>query len=376
MPILLKSFRQNLTYKLTALPSRILEDLNELRQLNQQAERRVARFKSFIPLIVLGTIVSFIAPAVLFGLITSSGYKLPFLAWIPTELVFFLLLLCGLSALVCWVYPQMAQSDHAGYFYKLGNNFFIATLGLGILLVLVEAPWILLNPMSSIILPAIIITSSIILYNRFKRLDLQNYRYELAIQLLQLLDQDLELGSRVSTQLSFVQQVKQPLKTIPYPKRPGWKIDVYHNPWLRLRGLFANRNEFQIICKEKYHRRYGRNINGKSREKFQQRGLEISLRIQLPLEGYSALSQLQGQANQQIYLPANTRLKQLILNPRYLLMKVVIPGWLGGARIVSFTWPTEPSAQEVRGLYETVVMMLLSAHQILNMARSLSIKSA
>lgn len=376
MSILLKPFRQNLTYKLTALPSRILEDLNELRQLNQQAERRITRFKSLIPFIVLGTIVSFIAPAVLFGVITSSEYRLPILAGIPGGLVFFLLLLCGVSALVCWVYPQMAKSDNAGYFYKLGNNFFVATIGLAVLLVLVEVPWILLNPLSSIILPAIIITSSVILYNRYKRLDLQNYRYELAIQLLQLLDQDLELGSRVSTQVSFVEKIKQPLKTIPYAKRPNWKIDICENQWLRLRGLFANGNEFQITCKEKYHRRHGKNINGKQREKFQQRGLEISLRIQLPLEGYSGLSQLQGQANQQIYLPANTRLKQLILNPRYLRMKVVIPGWLGGSKLVSFTWPTEPSTQDARGLYETVVMMLLSAHQILNMARSLSMKSA
>lgn len=369
MTLNLNTFRRSLFHSVTAPPDQIRNDLARLRELDLQTERKLTRFRTLIPWAVGLGVVFFFASAVLFSFVTSNP---GFIAAFPSDLLTLLLVVFSLCAVVCWTLPFFWKKLDLGQLSNLGLWFLILALASAGLLFILQFPLFFLNP--AIVLVALIAGLVILLTLRFKTstLNLPNYRYELADQIISLFSRDMDMTSKASLKILFKKQVDRPEKTIPHPRRAGWKVDICDNEWLKIKGPLLNGNWVQISLTERYRKRYGRNINGKWREKYQQRGLEIKLGIRVPKRRYADLAQLQGKTDRMIRLPSTATLKQLTLSGNLLKMKVLIPNWLGGAQTVSMIWPQEPSEDAVRQVYQVILMMMLSAFQILNFAHLLS----
>ncbi len=369
MPVNMSSLRRTLFHRVTAPPSQVQADLEQLRHLDRQIERRLARITGLIPWAIgLGLLLFFITAALLGFVIANPG----FLASFPSELVIFLLVGFTLGTITCWILPFITNKIDSRYLSKLANQFLIlALISAGLLFVLLF-PLVFLNPFTVVVVVIIALTILFVMRGRTAALNLPNYRYELAERILALLSRDMDVASRVSLKILFKKQVDQPAKTIPFNRRPDWKIDICDNEWLKIKGPLLNGYWLQLSLTERYRKRYGRNINGKLREKFQQRGLEIKLGIRLPGKGHWHLNQLKGQTDQMVRLPGSTTLKQLTLSEDLLKMKVLVPNWLGGARSVSMIWPEDPSEDAIRQVQQVIMMMLLSAFQILNFGHVLS----
>lgn len=368
MPVNLNTFRKSLFHSVTAAPSQIHADLNQLRQFDRKVEGRAARLKTLLPLAVLGGVILTFASAIVFNLFLSRPALLRAL---PSDLPLLLLVGFAFAAVVCWSLPFVWKQADSEYLTKLGGQFLIAALISGTITLVLQFPWLLLlvfNPAFFIFAVIGGIIALVVMQLRSSSLDLPNYRYELADRLVALLSRDMDITSRATLKILFKKQVAHPVKTIPYPRRADWKIDICDNEWLKIKAPLLNGLWVQLSLTERYRKRYGRNINGKLREKYQQRGLEIKLGIRLPKQGYPDLSQVSADLPQMVRLPTAATLKQLTLSSDLLKIKVLIPNWLGGARTVSMTWPQDPSEDSIQQVYQVILMMLLSAFQILNFA--------
>ena len=373
MPVNVSSLRQTLFHRVTAPPSQVQSDLEQLRNFDRRVEQRLARITTLIPWAIgLGVLILFLSAALLNFILSHPG----FLAGFPAELVVFLLVGFTLGSITCWVLPYITKNIDSRYLSKLANQFLILALASAGLLLLLQFPLVFLNPFTVIVLVIIFLTTLFVMRGQTVALNLPNYRYDLAERILALLSRDMDVASRISLKLLFKKQVDQPVKTIPFTRRPDWKIDFCDNEWLKIKGPLLNGYWLQLSLTERYRKRYGRNINGKLREKFQQRGLEIKLGIRISRQGHRDLNSLRGQIEQMVRLPASATLKQLTLSEDLLKMKVLVPHWLGGARSISLIWPQDPSEDAIRQVQQVIMMMLLSAFQILNFAHVLSRRTA
>ncbi len=371
MPVNINTFRKSLFHTVTAPPDQIQSDLSQLRQLDQQIERKLNRLKTLIPWVIGLGILFFFFNSVLFSFVLSNP---GFLGAFPSDLVVFFLVIFALGAIVCWILPYVYSSNKLDprYLSQLGGQFLILALVSAGLLLILQFPVLFLNPFTTAIIVFITIVTVFVIRSKTAALNLPNYRYELATRIFSMLSRDMDKTSRANLKILFKKQVDQPTRTLPFSRRPGWKIDICDNEWLKIKGSLLNGHWIQLSLTERYRKRYGKNINGKLREKYQQRGLEIKLGIRLPGQGREDLAQLQSQGTQMIRLPSGVELKQLTLSPDLLKMKVLVPQWLGGARSVSMIWPQDPPEESIRQVLQVIMMMLLSAFQILNFAHVLS----
>lgn len=371
MAINLSSFRKSLFHSVTAPPDQVLGDLNQLRHLDHQIERKLARIKALIPWTIGLGILLFFLNSILFSFVLSDP---DFLRAFPVDLVVFFLLLFALGAIVCWILPSVYPSKQLDpvYLADLGKKFLIlALISAGLLLILL-LPTLFLNPFTAVMILFAAIVTLFVTRGHTAALNLPNYRYEMAAKIFSLLSRDMDRTSRANLKILFKKKVDRPTHTIPFSRRPDWKIDICDNEWLKIKGPLLNGDWIQISLTERYRKRYGKNINGKLREKYQQRGLEIKLGIRLSGRGRQELAQLGSQATQMVRLPSGVELKQLTLSPDLLKMKVAVPQWLGGPRSVSMIWPQDPPEESIYQVQRVVMMMLLSAFQILNFSSVLS----
>jgi hypothetical protein len=298
MPINLETFCEYLTYEANAPIEKIWEDIEEIAQLDRDAEAKQAQFNKLLTGFIIAAIIIFI----LLFISLSSGIQ-------PLTII--------------------------------GSTLFI-----------------------SCIIVAILIGSK---SQAYSRLNLPNYRYELLRKILEMCQRDIENNSSVSVRLvlSKPTEKNKVVKTIPHPYQSGFKVDLYRDEWLKVKGEFLDRSRFVLSATELAQTKHGwkRSRSGKSKykSKSKSRGLNITLMLDYSLRKYGAIKILKNEAMSAIQLPQSTQIKQLKLTDKSIDLTVKVPA--------SNDWHTED-------IYKNITMMFLSLYQILNLARLLSKKKA
>jgi hypothetical protein len=203
-----------------------------------------------------------------------------------------------------------------------------------------------------------------VMLGRYGHRDLADHRYQLLQKTLDMLTRDTMSGAvvQVRADLGSALQAHKKTETTPHPHRKGWKIDHFVDPWLQLEGEFLDGTRFTLVMSELHIKQYGwkRGRSGKSKykTKTKAKAAQLNLTLQVPRKKYGALSILEQDASGAIQLPASVRLKQFKLSDNRLTLVTKTPPWFG--------------SDQVNQLYQTLVMMLMSLYQILNLARVLS----
>ncbi|MBF2034599.1 MAG: hypothetical protein IGR92_03760 [Leptolyngbyaceae cyanobacterium T60_A2020_046] len=217
------------------------------------------------------------------------------------------------------------------------------------------------------------------------RLDFANFRYGLVERLVPLLERDMRHSERVRIhlQLGPPDAREKFVGEMPHPRRRGWKIDHFCDRWLTLAGKLLDQTRFELHIHQRHEIRSGRNVNGKLRIRPRFKGFDLRLDITCPPEVRShiaALPNLQGA----VRLPRYVWLKAIAPTRRGLRLKVRVPGEIFPGYVPKSVQPVQAYANPLAVspqvladasteietfLYDTTVSMLLSAYQVVNLAR-------
>ena len=198
---------------------------------------------------------------------------------------------------------------------------------------------------------------------KFQRLNLINYRHNLIRQVMQMLGRDLEDTHSIYLKLSFQKGEKKEYKTntLAHPYKSGWKIDIFENQWLNIKGRFLDKTRFVLTITELSKRQYGwkRSSSGKNKykSKVKSGGLEVNLYLTYSQRRYGAVKLLQNDVRDAINIPLFSKLRGLKVTDRNMNLTVRI-----SPRV----------AQSQEEIYQTIVAMFLSLYQVLNLAKMLS----
>ncbi|WP_193911570.1 hypothetical protein [Vasconcelosia minhoensis] len=215
------------------------------------------------------------------------------------------------------------------------------------------------------------------------RRNIANHRYELAQSLAEMVARDMAPQAMLQMSLDCnrsIQSAKR-IDRIPHPRRKGWKIDRYRDPWLQLRGKFLDSTQFDLglttLAVSKHGWSRSRSGKSKHKRKNQLKGFEVYLMLTFPRKQYGAITALQSELEAAVKLPEAAQLKQLKVSERQLGMKVKVSGqWPALRKTRSASRARlRPDGQDpidANALYQLVTQMFLSAYQILNLSRALS----
>lgn len=208
----------------------------------------------------------------------------------------------------------------------------------------------------------VLMTIAIVFATRWGRLNLADTRYELAQQVIEMLDRDTAKDAAFNARLDFSDPTVKRKKTgqAPYPRKPGWKQSFYEDPWFHLSGQFLDSTHFDITIKDFVVVRTGfkRSRSGKSKHKrkVKNKGCEAALMLRFPRKKYGAIGLLQSDLPQAVNLPDGVVLKQIKANDHQLVLRAKAPD----------------SICNTQSLYRLITQMLLSAYQALNLSKALS----
>lgn len=297
MPIELQKLRKHLIYEDTALLGSVTTDLDDIAALSQLAEIKQNKFGK--------QAIYYFSAAAIVGIISFS------LSGIASGLLNVVAVLLNLSLVglvIAWIY-------------------------------------------------------ALVMMSKFRRLNFINYRYNLTRQLIEMLARDLDEKELFYLQLSFKKGENNEYKTntINHPYKSGWKIDIYENQWLNMRGRFLDKTRFMLtitgLSKKQYGWKRGSSGKNKYKSKVKSQGLDINLYLTYPQRRYGAIKVLQSEVREAIKLPQFSMIKRLRVT----------------AKSMNLTVRLDPQlAESEEKIYKTVVAMFLSLYQVLNLAKMLS----
>lgn len=199
------------------------------------------------------------------------------------------------------------------------------------------------------------------------RLNVINYRYEITQRILEMLLRDVSSIEPLDLTLilSKPDRKTKQIDTIPHPRRSGWKIDRFQDPWLQIQGSFLDGTDFLLKATEFYQTQYGwkRSSSGKSKykSKSKSKSLVFDLTLDYSSKRSGAMQMLQSEAVGALQLPEQVKVKRLETTEEDIRLVAKMPPWI------------EP--QQADTLYQAIAMMFLSLYQVLNLAKVLSKKA-
>ncbi len=220
----------------------------------------------------------------------------------------------------------------------------------------------------------------------FAKLDLPDYRYLVLRKMLQMLSRDAGLLRDFTVHLNFVQPAEA-TKVFPHPYRPNWRVRVYYDTWLILRGKLLDGSRFKLTLTERSVDHCGRNINNKERTKPRTKGLEIRLKVTCPQDRYQTLANFE-QVPPQIKLSPGIQLRYFRIMGNTIRLRLSITAWtplrLMAAEELKRKLQTltnnqalrqalgsvaPEDTQQVNRLYQGVTLAFLNVYQLLNLVR-------
>ena len=225
-------------------------------------------------------------------------------------------------------------------------------------------------PQATVLLPLIVL-AGIVLYilGRYNnRLETFKLRYQLPIELAQMLSRDMAPQAPITAHIDFSKPMLRRKRVLvrPWPKRSKWTESLFVDPWLTLSGQFLDGTTFTLSLTDVTVQRKGskRSRSGKIKlkKKTKPKGVEVKLLLTYLRKKYGAMCLLNDQLPQALDLPANVTVKKVQASDRQFLLRVKVPAYS--------RYLTSPEASQ--GLYSLTTRMLLSAYQALNLAKQLS----
>lgn len=200
----------------------------------------------------------------------------------------------------------------------------------------------------------------LIMFVKFKSINIDNLRYQLTKKILSVLHRDRNKNQDVRINLIFSSPTKKNKKIskTPHPYRKGWQLELFQDQWLNLTGEFIDGTKFQLILTDIYRVSSGwkRSRSGKYKHKSKTKfkGSTISLNLKYLRRKYGAIEVLKQEAPGAIKLPKWSTVKNLKITDKALTLTV------------------KSESKQINILYQTIISMFLSLYQILNLAKMLS----
>ncbi|GBE91191.1 hypothetical protein [Nostoc cycadae] len=266
MPIDLKQFRENLTYRAQAPVTQIISDLQEIAEIDRLAELKQKEYGKKALYYFLGIVIAIVLIIVVSITLTNTQ------------------LLGGLALLLI-----------------------VAILGLAIAFIV-----------------------ALITRAKFGRINVINYRYQAAQRILQMLSRDMDANTNIKLNLSFQPIHKNEYKTTttPHSHKSGWKIDNYQHEWISIQGSFLDKTRFELSATSLSKKQYGwkRGSSGKSKykSKIKSGGLDIHLNLTYSQRRYGAIKILQSEIDGALKLPKLSNLRNLRLTDKSMQLAVRI----------------------------------------------------
>lgn len=199
-----------------------------------------------------------------------------------------------------------------------------------------------------------------------KRLDTEDRRYELLGRVIGMLRTDMRTGDTIAVRLDLGRP-----DTSAKSKGEGtvrsWKVKYFEDPWLTLRGRFADDTRFALDATEKFQKRskWATSSSGKMKHKSKTKSAtELLLHLKVKTKRYPGLENLRGKIASAIRVPSGVAVKRVVGNPDGLGLRVLLKG----------PWDCSPDGDGGEGIDGTrlVASMFLSLYQVLNLSKAIA----
>ncbi|HEX5747561.1 MAG TPA: hypothetical protein VFZ09_15045 [Archangium sp.] len=219
---------------------------------------------------------------------------------------------------------------------------------------------------------------SFLMSKRYKRLNLENRRYELASRVVGLLRADMAPEEPVTLELDL-REDSHPDKYQNESRTPsGWKVRHYLDPWLSLQARLLDGTHLRLEMTERLQLRSRTKTNARGKTKYQNKRLSdafLRVRLRVKPERYQHLGRIGSRAQGAVQVMTGTQLEDLTVEADRVDMTLYLGNpWSAGNEPrpnpeTRSTGPTPLNGQRV------VATALLSLYQILNLSRALDKKA-
>lgn len=198
---------------------------------------------------------------------------------------------------------------------------------------------------------------------RHSRVDLSNRRYELANEVLRLLEKDSSKEATIELQLDLRKPNHASKKQRDGTVGP-WKVKYFVDPWLDLRGRFLDGTSYRLLGVEKFQARTKtyRSSSGKSKSKSKSKSsTQVTLSLKPSGKRYAEVEEIAPKLTAAVQLPGWASSRSVdAADGRVSLTTFTTANWTGQPRGPDATQPSGP---------HLVAMMFLSLYQALNQSR-------
>jgi hypothetical protein len=209
---------------------------------------------------------------------------------------------------------------------------------------------------------------SFVRHSRYKRLNLENRRYELVTRVLELLRADIAPTEPVTLRLDLRPETAADKLRGEGTTRSGWGVKHYIDPWLGIEGRLLDGTHFSLEMIERIDMRHRSRTNARGKTKSKTRRLSdalLRIRLRVKPSRYQHLGRLAPRAKGAVQLPQGARLKGLRVGEDRIDLAVLLDEpWA----------PGEPAPLSMNGA-RVVAMSFLSLYQLLNLSRALDKKA-
>ncbi|MFM9965191.1 MAG: hypothetical protein ACKV2Q_28670 [Planctomycetaceae bacterium] len=227
------------------------------------------------------------------------------------------------------------------------------------------------SPLNHASMPALVwlgvcfaaIVVCVVQWIRHRRADLANRRYELANEVLRLLERDSSKEATINLRLDLRSPNHASKK-----QRDGtigvWKVKYFVDPWLDLSGRFLDGTSYRLIGVEKFQARKKsyRSRSGKYKSKSKTKSsTQVTLSLKPSAKRYAEIEQIGTKLDAAVQLPNWASSRSVgAANGRVFLTTMTKSDWSGQPRSPKSTGNSGP---------HLVAMMFLSLYQALNQSR-------
>ncbi|ATB51229.1 hypothetical protein [Corallococcus macrosporus] len=205
----------------------------------------------------------------------------------------------------------------------------------------------------------------LIVYLRFRRLDLENRRYTLVSQVLHRLRRDIGPDAPVKLVVDLTPVDSSEKGLGKYKTSTGWNAEDFSDPWLTLQTRLLDGTHVRIAAVQRLRKRSRtrRSISGKYKTKYRKDSWALfAVQLRVKAERYPDLARMEPETRGAMRLPGGVVVDKLQVGEDRMALRT----------LVEREWDAGPNIQNnaVDGA-KSVVMMLLSLYHVLHYSKEL-----